>query len=89
MPENSRSSIENDIFSKHLPPEQLYDNLTEDGLMEIYEKLQESSKDKENNLLIIDDFQAQLKKIIIKVLQKFITKMRHLRVKIFLLQQNF
>jgi DNA replication protein DnaC len=90
MPENSRTSIENDIFTKHLPGEQLYDTLTEEGLTEIYERLQESSKEKENSMLIIDDFQAQLKETpIIKVLQKIITKMRHLRVTIFLLQQNF
>ena len=90
MPENSRTSIENDIFTKHLPADQLYDTLTEEGLTEIYERLQESSKEKENSLLIIDDFQAQLKeKDIIKILQKIITKMRHLRVTVFLLQQNF
>ena len=90
MPENSRSSIENDIFTKHLPAEQLYDTLTEEGLTEIYERLQESSKQKENSLLVVDDFQAQLKEpAIVKVLQKIITKMRHLRCTIFLLQQNF
>ena len=44
MPENSRKSIENDIFNKHLPADQLYDTLTEEGLTEIYEQLQESSK---------------------------------------------
>ena len=90
MPENSRSSIENDIFSKHLPAEQLHDTLSEEGLTEIYERLQESSKEKENSMLIIDDFQAQLKEpAIVKTLQKIITKMRHLRCSIFLLQQNF
>ena len=90
MPENSRSSIENDIFTKHLPAEQLFDTLTEEGLTEIYERLQESSKEKENSLLVVDDFQAQLKEpAIVKVLQKIITKMRHLRCTIFLLQQNF
>ena len=90
MPENSRSSIENDIFSKHLPAEQLHDTLSEEGLTEIYERLQESSKEKENSMLIIDDFQAQLKEpAVVKTLQKIITKMRHLRCSIFLLQQNF
>ena len=90
MPENSRTSIENDIFTKHLPADQLYDTLTELGLTEIYEHLQKSSKEKENSMLIIDDFQAQLKdSAIVNVLQKIITKMRHLRCTIFLLQQNF
>jgi thymidine kinase len=90
MPENSRTSIENDIFTKHLPVDQLYDTLTQEGLTDVYEKLQDNSKEKENSLLLIDDFQAQLKeKDILKVLQKIITKMRHLRCTIFLLQQNF
>ena len=90
MPENSRTSIENDIFTKNLPADQLYDTLTELGLTEIYEHLQKSSKEKENSMLIIDDFQAQLKdSAIVNVLQKIITKMRHLRCTIFLLQQNF
>ena len=90
MPKNSRTSIENDIFTKHLPADQLYDTLTEEGLTEIYERLQESSKEKENSLLIIDDFQAQLKeKDIIKVLQKIITKMRHLRVTVFFITAEF
>ena len=68
----------------------MYDTLSEEGLTEIYERLQDSSKEKENSMLIIDDFQAQLKEPgIVKVLQKIITKMRHLRCSIFLLQQNF
>ena len=58
--------------------------------MDIYEKLQENSDEGFNSLLIIDDFQAQLKEPeIVKTLQKIITKMRHLRTTVFLLQQNF
>ena len=90
MPSNSRASIENDIFGKNLPPDQLYDTLTPENLYEIYEKLQENSDEGYNSLLIIDDFQAQLKEPeIVKTLQKIITKMRHLRTTVFLLQQNF
>jgi len=45
---------------------------------------------KKTTLLIIDDFQSQLKdKDIVKTLQKIITKMRHLRTTIILLNQNF
>lgn len=90
MPYNSRESIENDIFGKYVPDEQLYDTLDEDVLHTIYEELQDHSKEKEYSLLIIDDFQAQLKDPeIVKTLQKIITKMRHLRTTVFLLQQNF
>ena len=90
MPSNSRASIENDIYGKHLPPEQLFESLTLENITQVYEELQEHSKEKYNSLLIIDDFQVALKDPdILKVLQKIITKMRHLRVSIFLLQQNF
>jgi thymidine kinase len=90
MPPSSRASIEKDIFKKEIKEDQLYDELTESYLMEIYEKLQANSSEGWNSLLIIDDFQAQLKeKQIVKTLQKIITKMRHLRTTIFILNQNF
>lgn len=90
MPFNSRQSIENDIFGKYIHEDQLFDTLSEEIINNIYEELQENSKEKEYSLLIIDDFQAQLKDPeIIKTLQKIITKQRHLRCTTFLLQQNF
>ena len=90
MPSNSRESIENDIYGKNLPPQQLFDTLTRDNLTQVYGEIQDNSKEKYNSLIIIDDFQVSLKDPeIIKVLQKIITKMRHLRTTIFLLQQNF
>jgi len=90
IPENSRSSIDNDIYGKHIPSGDLYSTLTQDGLYEVYDKLQENSSEGEFSFLLIDDFQAQLKDPqILLVLQKIITKMRHLRVTIFLLNQNF
>jgi thymidine kinase len=90
MPSNSRASIENDIYGKNLPPEQLFDTLTLDNITQVYDEIQENSKEKYNSLIIIDDFQVALKNPeILRVLQKIITKMRHLRTTIFLLQQNF
>jgi DNA replication protein DnaC len=90
MPSNSRASIENDIYGKNIAPEQLFDTLTFDDLNQVYEEIQEHSAEGYNSLIIIDDFKVALKDPnIIKVLQKIITKMRHLRTTIFLLQQNF
>ena len=90
MPSNSRASIENDIYGKHLPPEQLFDTLTLENITEVYNSIQENASEGYNSLIIIDDFQVALKDPdILKVLQKIITKMRHLRTTIFLLQQNF
>ena len=90
MPESSRQSIDNDIFGKNLPPDQLYDDLNEDILTEIYGKLQEHSAEEHNTLLVIDDFQPKLKDPdIAKVLEKIIIKTRHLRTTTFYLVQNF
>lgn len=90
IPPNSRASIDNDIYGKNLPADQIYDTLTEEGLIDIYNKLQESSNEGYNSILIIDDFQAQMKDAtIVKALQKIITKIRHLRVSVWLLQQNY
>jgi regulator of replication initiation timing len=90
IPENSRASIENDIYGRHLPTDCLYNDLNEENLHEVYEKMQESSANGEHSLLLIDDFQVSLKDpSVIAVLQKIVTEMRHLRSTIFLLQQNF
>ena len=90
MPTNSRASIENDIFGKCIPPEQLFDTLTLENITKVYEEVQDNSKKKYNSLININDFQVALNDLqVIKVLQKIITKMRNLRTTIFLLQQNF
>jgi hypothetical protein len=90
MPESSRQSIDNDIFGKNLPPDQLYDDLNEGILTEIYGKLQEHTEEGYNTLLIIDDFQPRLKDPdVAKVLEKIIIKTRHLRCTTFYLVQNY
>ena len=90
MPVSSRQSIDDDIYGKNLPPDQLYDDLTVEILNEIYEKLNENTKEKFNSLLIIDDFQTALKNPdIAKGLERIVIKTRHLRVTSFYLVQNF
>ena len=90
IPTGSRKSIDNDIYGKHLPDADLYDALTADNLDEVIEKIEESADNGENTLLIIDDFQSALKDPdVLARLQKIVTRMRHLRTTIFILQQNF
>lgn len=90
IPSNSRKSIDNDVYGKNLPENQLFDTLTEENISHVYEELQENSSEEEYSLLIIDDFQTALKDPdIIITLAKIITKMRHLRTTVFLLQQNY
>ena len=90
IPSTSRQSIENDIYGKHIPSEDLYDDLNVDNLNEVMDKLEENSSNEEHTLLLIDDFQAALKDPqVINILQKIVTRMRHLRTSIFILNQNF
>jgi len=90
IPTGSRRSIENDIYGKHLPDADLYDALTANNLDEVIEKLEENSENEENTLIIIDDFQSALKDPdVLARLQKIVTRMRHMRTTIFILQQNF
>jgi ABC-type branched-subunit amino acid transport system ATPase component len=90
IPESSRKSIDQDVFGRHLPEDQLFDTLTEENLKSVYERLQQDTKEGDFSLLIIDDFQVQLKDpSIVAILERIITKMRHLRCTVFLLNQNY
>ena len=90
MPEDSRLDIEDDIFGKSLPEDQLYDDLTIENLEEIHEKMKENKKHKENSLLLIDDFQQKLKEPpIAKKLEEVIIRYRHLNTTVIFLQQNY
>jgi hypothetical protein len=90
MPDVSRMSIKNDLFTKHLPPEQMFNDLTAENLNAINAHLQENSFFGENSLVLIDDFQQRFKNPDINLaMEEFMNKVRHLRTSVFLLQQNF
>jgi hypothetical protein len=90
MPEDSRLDIEDDIFGKHLPQDQLYDDLTIENLEEIHDKMIENKKNNENTLLLIDDFQQKLKNNdIAKKLEEVVIRYRHLNTSVIFLQQNY
>jgi hypothetical protein len=90
IPSSSRSSIDNDIFGKNLPEDQLYDDLSVSNLEELYEKLKSNTALEENSLVLVDDFQSVYKdKDVSKALETIIIKIRHLRTSVILLAQNF
>ena len=75
---------------KTIPENQIYDTLALEDLTNVYEGILENSTDGYFSLIVIDDFQVALKSPeILKVLSKIVTKMRHVRTFIFLLQLNF
>lgn len=93
IPEISLHSISerDNVFEKYCPPENLYHELNEDVLEEIYAKAQANAAEDRYTMLIIDDFGADLKtKPVEKVLQRLVIKMRHLKLGgIFVLCQNY
>jgi DNA replication protein DnaC len=92
IPEISLQSINpaDNIFIKHLDEEHLYNNYDVETLEEIYDKLLDNSKEDEYSILLIDDFGSVFKKAKQEaiILNKIITKNRHLKCVVILLAQN-
>jgi hypothetical protein len=92
IPENSLNSIDpkDNIFSKHLDPEDIYHTYDVDTLNEIYGKIEDNASEGYYSLLLIDDWGNLLKnKAEAKILQSMFLKNRHLRLSVFILVQNF
>ena len=80
MPQTSRNSLDNNIFDKNLPEEQIYDELTLSNINDLYEKLKENSENGFKSLVIYDDVQKSLKDYQILInLKSIIANQRHLK----------
>jgi KaiC/GvpD/RAD55 family RecA-like ATPase len=89
MPESSRNSLKKNVFEKH-PEEKMYEELNYENITDIYNKLNEYSKENETTMLILDDVGATLKNLSIQTtLRKIIYNRRHLKVSIFILLQSY
>lgn len=92
IPEISLHSIapKDNIFVKNLGPESIYHEYNADILEEIYSNLLSNANNDDFSILAIDDMGALFKrdKYAATVLNKIITKMRHLKVTVILLCQN-
>jgi hypothetical protein len=89
-PPNSRASMKNNVFEKELPPDKIYDDLKTGTLEGIYSRCMAAAELSENNLIIIDDCQAQLKNADVqKQLLHIVSNRRHARTSIWLLAQNY
>jgi len=90
MGKNSRDSIKGSFFDKQLPPEQIYDDLTEDNLNEVYDKIRDDAELGYLSLIIMDDVQRQMKnKEVEKLLLHIVNNRRHLRTSIWCANQNY
>ena len=89
MPESSRNSLKKNIFENH-PPEKMYEELSQETINDIYEKLLTYSSEGETTMLILDDVGASLKNNSIgENMRKICYNRRHLKVSIFLLIQSY
>jgi DNA replication protein DnaC len=92
IPEISLHSIspKDNIFMNNMEPENVYNEYNVDVLQEIYEKLEAHANEDEYSLLAIDDMGALIKKDkqALVILNRIITKMRHLKTSVILLCQN-
>ena len=87
MPPSSARSLKKNIFEDH---DKMFDDLTYETLESILDQTRESTKDKLNSLVIIDDFGAALKdNEIQRQLKELIWNRRYLRTSIWILVQSY
>lgn len=90
MPENSINSLKDNPFKK-LPEENIFNDLTDSTISEVYNKIESYSKDDEKTILFIDDMTASLKatSYIQETLKKLIYNRRHLKLNIIITAQSY
>ena len=90
MPANSINSLKKNPFDV-LPAENIYNELTDQTIHEIYNKIDGFSAKDEKTLLFIDDMTADLKKskFIMETLKKLIYNRRHLKTNLIITAQSF
>lgn len=89
MPTQSRNSLKNNIFDKYIDADCLFDNLTEETVDLITEKVEHNAQIGIRTLIILDDVASQLKnREVVKKLQHLIYAYRHYRCNILMLVQT-
>lgn len=90
MPLNSMASLKHNPFEV-LPPENIYGELNDESIHDIYNRIDEYSKRDEKTLLFIDDMTADLKKtkVIQDILKRIIYNRRHLKTNVILTAQSY
>jgi GTPase SAR1 family protein len=90
MPSNSRNSMKNNFFDKSIPEDQIFDNVSYEDLLNVYDIAKENVLENYNTLIIFDDTQKYFKeKSNEKLLLHIINNRRHARISIWLCCQNY
>jgi hypothetical protein len=90
MPENSINSLKDNKF-KVLPKDNIYDDLNDETILQIYDRIDGYSKKNQKTILFIDDQTASLKKsqIIMETLKRIVYNRRHLKTNIIITAQSY
>ncbi len=96
QPKESSNSMTDKIFHDNLPDENIFYDLTEDTLSEVFNRIKEENESDEyegtlNHCILIDDFTAHLRDnpIIKNLLKEILMNRRHLHISIFFIVQSF
>jgi hypothetical protein len=90
MPQNSINSLKKNPF-ECLPIENFYNELNEETIQDVYQKLETNTALELKTLLFIDDMTADLKKskIVETILKRIVYNRRHLKCNIIITSQSF
>ena len=90
MPQNSINSLKNNPF-KVLPDDNIYNEVTDTTILDVYERINKYSEKDEKTLLFIDDMTSDLKKskFIIDTFKRLVFNRRHLKLNIIITAQSF
>ena len=90
MPANSIGSLKKNPF-KSLPEQNIYHELNDMSINQVFQNIDIASKKDEKTLLFIDDMTADLKKtkFIMETLKRLIYNRRHLKLNIIITSQSY
>lgn len=96
QPKESSNSMSDKIFHNNLPDENLFYDLTEENLLEVFNRIKEENESDEyegvlHHCIILDDFAAHLRDspVIKSVLKDILMNRRHLHISIFFIIQSY
>jgi hypothetical protein len=90
QPMNSRASMKDNIFEDELPEDQKYDELDEDNLRVVYERVKKDAKEGYTSCIIFDDQGAYLKdRSTLKMFKEMFFNRRHLKLSCYFACQTF
>lgn len=90
QPLNSRGSMTDNIFNDELPEDQKFDELNEENLSYVYDRIKQDATEGYTSCIIFDDMGAFLKNNeILKIFKEMFFNRRHLKLSCFFLCQTF